>query len=600
MASTTATSYRTARTSPAQMHQLHFLGWYEPLYEEEYETGYAETLSSDNESDTPSTGTETTSEPTLSGSEFETAESQPATTSGDFTTAKEHQTAWAQTATWSDTDPGALLTRMAGLTVPAAEPTHVTYGGLEPDQEAKETRAEVLKRRRQECRADEVDVALAPVLKIQTPYVMYPHQFAEFRKMFPRVTPDPGLAFTHHDHPVAHTATLVGMRRLQSMLQSGEFVLDVNGNPNSNEAFNRFQSSRLTKRPHLPLPPIIATMVKEHSAMDAVRRVTKWGKPKGEFGQERYFEGDLTDITPGMYDTFLMVHTLYYHSMYDINALLSKNRKAKILALVNYSPEQSGKLYGELNFSKSGGVTRQTSPNGENYIHPDIDRWFQSNTFRGQSEQLGCGIAWTSTCIGGPLYVVTITSCEWDLARRHVYDPPSAPTLTVGRGSIYFAWMRIGDSNVQLRISNHELASDLRHFMTFRDRSNPQTLSDLAVKARRITAPDLATGARQYSVNDGELGDHIAYAYCVDAPGELELLEGIKLLRGEVFTKHAEGLKLDGKDNILGVFDSIGITKFFSGRRFDHALGGRKVKDKLGLVEKTTTNSGGLLAVKRT
>lgn len=481
-------------------------------------------------------------------------------------------------------------------------PTSVpSYGGLEEDKEGKETRKEMLARRRKECAVEEVDVALAPVMRIPVPYVFYPQQYRAFREMFPRVTPDSGLSYTHHDHPVAHTATLVGTRKIQSMLRPGELALDLNGNPTANEKFNSFQSNRVTKRPHLPTPPLIETMVSLNSAMDAVRKVTKWGPKRDEFGVQRWFEGNISDVPAGLYDVFISIHTLYYYSMYEVNALLSANPNARLIALVNYSPEQCGTLYGELKYSKSDGLTVQTSPNGELYRHPDIDRWFQCNSFRGATEQLGTGISWTSTCLGGPMYAITITSCPWELARRHCYEPAIAPTLTVGRGSIYFAWVRCGDTNVQLRISNHGLASELRHWMTLRDRNDPETFLGLCVKARRVTSPDLVQGVRQFSVNDGELADHITYAYLVDAPGELELLEGVKLLRGSLLTKHSEALKFEGKLNVHGIFSSTKIYQFFTRPAESQALGGR-AKKKVGFNEQLQPpgNKAGLIPVKRT
>jgi len=318
--------------------------------------------------------------------------------------------------------------------------------------------------------------------------------------------------------------------------------------------------------------------------MDAVRRVTKWGEQRDAAGVLRYHKMNIEDITPGLYDVFIMINTLYYSSMYQINALLAKNPKSKVLALVNFSKESMGTLYGELKFTKQGGMTTQFSPNGERYHHPDIDQWFQTSSFRAHTETLGCGIAWSSVNIGGPLYVITITRCEWALARTHRYEPPEAPTLKVTAGRTFFGWVKIGGSNVKLNVTNLDLASELRHYMVFRDRSNPQTFLDLCVKARRITSKDLVDGARLHHVNDGELQDHIVYGYLVDAPGELELMEGIKLLRGDLLTPLAEALKLQGQDKQDSVLRAL----------FTWAVGRQKPKDAFG---SRATNKGVTLKV---
>jgi len=426
-----------------------------------------------------------------------------------------------------------------------AHETPPRYGGMEQDEEGKETRRQMLRRRRENCQADEVDVALAPVLKIPISYCFYPDQYKMFRKLFPRVTPDSGLSYTHHDHPVAHTATLVGIRAMQNMLRPGEIALDIHGNPNGNEAFNRFQASRIRKRPNLPKPPRIDTMVEMRSSQDAVRMVTKWGEPFSQDGSPRYIRGKMDDISK-RYDTYLSVHTLYYYGMYGVCKLLSKNPGSRMLALVNYSKEQMGTLYNELQFSKNQGVTTQTSPNGEKYVHNDIDHWFQVSSFAMPCESDLLGISWTSTNIGGPLYLLTITSCDPELVRYSPYKLCEAPTLKVMSDKSFLSIIKLKGTEVRLRISNTELAAELRHFMTFRDRNNPQTFLDLCVKARRSTGKDLIEGSRQFSVNDGELQDHIIYAYLVDVPGEVEVMDGVRLLKGELLEPLAKGLKLEG------------------------------------------------------
>jgi hypothetical protein len=475
--------------------------------------------------------------------------------------------------------------------------TPPSYGGMQKDEEGKETRKEMLARRRKECSVEEVDVALAPVMKIDVPFCFYPEQYKRFRKLFPRVNVDSGLSYTHHDHPVAHAATMVGIRRIQGMLAPGQLVLDLHGNPNGNEQFNRFQSSRLRKRKNLPEPPIIHTLVEMKSAADAVRRVTKWGaKEDKETKEVRYYEMGLADIKPGLYDVFLSMHTLYYYTMYEVNALLAKNPQAKIIALVNYTPDTQGSLYDELKYSKNDGITVQTSPNGEKYQHPDIDKWFQTNSFRGLTQTIDCGISWTSTCLGGPLYAITITRCDWGLARHTTYEPPGQPTLKLSRGRCFFGIVRVGGVDVRLNISNYDLASELRQFMTFRDRNNPDTFLDLCVKARRLTGKEQTIeGMRQYKVNDGELQDHIIYAFVVDAPGELELMEGVRLLKGDLLQPLADALKLKGDDTVTGVIQAF--LNVFVGRKVkDPALRSRTKPNRT----ERTPNTGGLLPITRT
>jgi hypothetical protein len=471
--------------------------------------------------------------------------------------------------------------------------------GLEKDQEGIETRKQMLARRRKECECEEVDVALAPVMKIPVPYVFYPNQYKTFRALFPRVNVDSGLNYVHHDHPVAHTATLVGIRHLQSMLKPGEVACDLHGNPGGNERYNRFQSSRLRKRPNLPTPPLIETMVGMNSAADAVRAVTKWGPEQDEFGVRRWFKGGIDSVPEGLYDSFLSVHTLYYYSMQDVCKLLNKpgNKGKRMMALVNYSKENSGRLYGELDFHKSGGHTTQISPNGEKYHHPDIDPWFTNSSYRKNFSTSFDAISWTTHNVGGPLYVVTITACPYKLAHGVNYDPPGAPTLRVEKDGSFLGLVKVCGRNVQLKITNAELAQELRHFMTFRDRNDPQVFQDLVVKARRVTGSDVVTGSRQYYVADGQLQDHVVYAYLVDAPGDLELLQGVKVLRGDLLEPLSEALSFDGKVDKASLTSALG-NWFLGGKpTAKAALANRRNKVR---TREALGNSGGLLPSQRT
>jgi hypothetical protein len=414
----------------------------------------------------------------------------------------------------------------------------------------------MLERRRKECAVEDVDVALAPVLKLRVPFSLYPHQYREFRKLFPRVNIDSGLNFHHHDHPVAHAATMAGTRYIQSRLPQGAMVLDLHGNPSGNENFNRYQANRSRRRPRLGQPTVVDTFVEMHDAADAVRAATKWGPELGPAKERRWTEGGIYDVPSGKYSVFTGIHTLYYYKVGDLCWLFRRNKKAVGHFLVNYSKEQSGTLYGELKFSKSGGQTVQVSPNGERYQHADIDKYFQTNSFRSFAGDLG-GIAWTSHNVGGPLYVITMTWCPSNLATRTAYNPPTCPSLQVEQGHNFFGLVTLGGRKIQLSVSNKLLADALRHFMVLRDRSDPQTFKDLVVKARRLTAPDLIAGSAEFEVEPGKLQDHIVYAYLVDAPGELELLDGVAVLKADCLVPLSRALKFESDPKADGVVKAL-------------------------------------------
>jgi len=447
--------------------------------------------------------------------------------------------------------PGESRSSMPTTTVALARPS-----ALERDPEGTETRKALLERRRKECAPEEVDVALAPVLKLRVPFSFYPAQYKRFRELFPRVNLDSGLNFQHHDHPVAHAATMAGTRYIQSRLPQGSTVLDLHGNPAGNENFNRYQETRSRKRPNVGKPTRVETFVEMHDAADAVRAATKWGPEVGPRGETRWTRGGLRDVPAGKYAAFTGIHTLYYYKKADLCYLFQRNPGAVGYFLVNYSKEQSGNLYGELQFSKSDGVTVQKSPNGETYRHADIDGYFQTNSYRSFSPALG-GLAWTSHCVGGPLYVIVMTWCPHNLATRTSYEPPTCPTLQVEKGHNFFGLVTLGGRKIRLSITNKSLADHLRHFMVLRDRSDPQTFKDLVVKARRCTAPDLIADSREFVVEPGRLQDHIVYAFLVDAPGELELMDGVAVLKGECLLPLSRALKFESDPKVDGVIKAL-------------------------------------------
>jgi len=332
--------------------------------------------------------------------------------------------------------------------------------------------------------------------------------------------------------------------------------------------------------------------------MDSVRRVTKWGPQYAKDGTPRWAKGELDCVPGGMYDNFVFIHTLYYYSMYDIAKLLNKNPNARVTALVNYSPEQQGTLYGELKFNKFDGITTQTSPNGERYIHPDIDQWFQTSSFRGLTETVDSGIAWTTLGIGGPLYMITIARCDWDKARHKRYDPPETPCLKVTKDRTFLGLVRFNGKDVQLKITNLALAKELRHWMVFRNRADPQTFTDLCVTSRRLTSVDRVSGTRQHVVDEGLLQDHIIYAYLVDAPGELEVLDGVKLLHGNLLTDLAKSLRFEGDVRKIS-WSEILLGTFTGRKEKEAALSSRNERKGLGVFHHEP-NTSGLIPTKRT
>jgi hypothetical protein len=488
-----------------------------------------------------------------------------------------------------------LERRFAALDLLAAQNTPE---GLPIDPEDAEDAKVLRERLRQIASPEENRYDNGPIMKITTGYTMTKEQHERWRIMYPRIRLDPGLAFTGHDHPLAHAATLVGIRYIQNMFRPGARICDIYGNPTANEKTNRYFYKR-SKRARNPVPaPTIDTYVNTHTAADYVRSKTKWGPERGPDGTLRWMQADMQDIpVEKYYDTYLGIHTLYYSSMPDVAKFMSQRKDARFLALVNYDPNPDAKLFGELHQTKVSGVTTQTSPNGEKYTHANIDPWFRQHSFATSTkfDSTGTartdGIAWTIHSLGGPMHVIEIVYADPALCQLgHVRDAQEVDEThlvihATGVRTLWHAYVNARDESTRLVISNYGLAAELRHWMTLRERS-VQTFKDLCIKARRMTGPDIVQGAKQYEVEPGLLADHIVYAYLVDAPGEKVLMDGVKMLRGELLLPLNEGLALAGPDSEGGLFDAlhIGFRRIFGMNPVDRRPRGLSSRSSNGLT----------------
>jgi len=172
-----------------------------------------------------------------------------------------------------------------------------------------------------------------------------------------------------HDHPISHTITQIAAYEMMCSIRKGAAVLDIHGNPSSN--------ARLRKS----LGMDIQTVVGKVSAKDYIRSATKWR------GQE-YIEGPYIRDMPTdekfskilkTRDVLTSVHTSYYYSHDEINAVLAGAADEAIwVAIMHKFEGDSGTLNnGELKWVRDGSEIVQTNvATGEVYRHPDNREWF--------------------------------------------------------------------------------------------------------------------------------------------------------------------------------------------------------------------------------
>jgi len=233
-----------------------------------------------------------------------------------------------------------------------------------------------------------------------------------------------------HDHPVAHTSTALYTNALMHDVLPAKrggtplAILDVNGNPTSNEHTE-------AHNPHLH----ITTACKVITPRDELRRATKWGPMVDLDGRRRWH--DLYDreigapgssISPAqmaMFQAIIMIHVMYYYSAVELARLLAKADDDCVLyALVHRF--DSSKTSGTINEGEQlwnarmvGGRRWITQHNklapSEKYEHVDPEWLFNDNVWTDGN----VGLTWETTLWGKDTYLVKMKK----------YSPPARPML---------------------------------------------------------------------------------------------------------------------------------------------------------------------------
>jgi len=158
----------------------------------------------------------------------------------------------------------------------------------------------------------------------------------------------------NHDHPYSHVVTMLGTRFLQRRIKPGSVVLDVYGNPNGCDGFNKSQS-------HAENPKSMKALVNRCGPTDFIREINKWG-PYFDADEEveRYHRGSLQWLVESgeikRYNVLQMIHTLYYVDMQQLTDALHapcENGKRVAYALIHNHVGTKGSINdGEQTYTK--------------------------------------------------------------------------------------------------------------------------------------------------------------------------------------------------------------------------------------------------------
>jgi len=398
-----------------------------------------------------------------------------------------------------------------------------------------------------------------PVLYL--PFFAPTAKMAAMKEAFPRTT-FRCTSDTSHDHPWAHTETMIGSNTALRMVPAGHTIIDLFGKPKSADKFRKTQA-RSNK------PKVMIGYQALKTERDYVRSLD-WGDEVADDGTLRYLLGNgdptndpLMPITDegvtidgemilGKELTWLCNHTLYYLTDEQIVTLL-KPKRSRMIAVVHRHPSDNGSLFmDEMTYAKRFGMVEQINTHtGERYVHRDLSFFW---TAQNKTVYTSVGnYSWTFHKVSDTTWILVLTKSEvcderyaarvkdlglngaaYELNEHNQaptkFEHPSLAVLPHTEvtmiGSIPV--VRILGGTLILRLTNIDFFDFLATKMIGRPRT-PEILADLYSIARSSVDVSAATvGGRSYRVAWHDVSDHVGLAFLSGLARETELLRAIE------------------------------------------------------------------------
>jgi hypothetical protein len=397
------------------------------------------------------------------------------------------------------------------------------------------------------------------------PYCLNKAQLSFLTSRFPRTT-FKCITDVMHDHPIAHTETMIGMDKIRRMVPQGHRVIDLFGSPKDADKFNLSQA-------RANVPKSMIAYCARMTEKDYIRALG-WGSAINPDGSLRYVSsvtGDVvSDIDPhrggvdpafGVVDTskltYVSKHTLYYLSDSQIASLL-RPTGSRMIALVHRHMGQQGTLFdGEASFGKISGCVEQVNKlTGERYVHRDLS-WLWDSTSKVVRTDAGAFV-WTFHMVSPETWIIELTGCPVGLDERLVSRArdigyqnasiemneqslsasrfphpalatlPGATCVMVGGVPI----VRFSQGNLpQARFTCPELFEYLATVQVGKPR-DPERLNDLFSLARsHVQNGSEFPGKRNFRVNHDDIAGHVLLAYVAGLKNEVDLLRSVEFYR---------------------------------------------------------------------
>jgi len=411
------------------------------------------------------------------------------------------------------------------------------------------------------------------------PYFLNKEQLSFLTARYPRTT-FRCTQDTAHDHPIAHTETLIAVKNAQRMVPAGHTVVDLFGSPSGCDAFNRAQAGK-----HNPKRAIAYVALKTEK--DYLRSLN-WGETLTDDGTCRYIQGedilhdlsptydsvDIPDVTDTTRLTYLANHTMYYLSDLEIATLL-KPKGSRMLSVVHRHPNAQGTLFnGECTYGKKGNTVEQVNVlTGERYVHRDLSWLWDSSSKVIHTE--GGSFVWTFHMVSPDTWIIQLTGCSPRLDERvvartkhvgahdarievneHSVAPSSFPhpalldlpaakcTMVSGVPFVRFTDGLLPD----FRLSCPGLYDFLRVTQVGKPRTSERLMDLFSLARSHIANGSEFPGKRNFVLPPEDIAGHVVLAFLSGLTAEVDLLRAVEGYR--VFQREHSAL-LDGSAVVL-------------------------------------------------
>lgn len=416
---------------------------------------------------------------------------------------------------------------------------------------------------------DAADAALAAAKHLgpklpyfDLPFCLNKDQLGFLTARFPR-TKFRCTVDTTHDHPIAHTETMIATNVAMRRVPAGHTIIDLFGDPSAADRYNRSQSKSASPKHCVPYCSVM-------SEKDYIRKL-KWGSPTNPDGSVRYVRGpvraDVADIidprvngvSPSFTDkpsaeiTYFSKHTLYYLSDLQIARLL-RPEDSRMLAVVHRHAGPSGSMFaGEMTFAKKGDVVapvveQVNALTGERYVHRDLSWLWDSKTK--VKHTLAGSFVWTFHMVTNDTWLIELVGCEnmderldkrardvgereaMDEMNAHSVSPTSFPHPSLVKlpeaeytmvGGVPLVKIK-GSELPEVRLTSPPLFDFLTGVMVGKPRDSDR-LNDLFSLARTHIANGTDfPGKRNFDVAARDVAGHVVLAYLAGLEDESKLL----------------------------------------------------------------------------